>query len=267
VRSTRTAESRKTSSAGPARLAGVAEGPSVDRAEVERFAAMAEAWWDPFGNFAPLHKLNPVRVGYVRDKACTRFDRDPTGDKPLKGLSVLDIGCGGGLLCEPIRRLGADVVGIDASEDNIAAAAAHARQSKLAIDYRVSSVEALAAEGRRFDIVLNMEVVEHVADVDAFLAASLAIVETDGILIIATLNRTAQSFALAIVAAEYVLGWLPRGTHDWRKFLRPSELAAHLRAHGGEIRELTGVRFSPLTDRFSIGPDLSVNYMALVERV
>ena len=262
----RAAGSRKVPSARNARAMRVAEGPSVDRAEVERFSAMAEAWWDPFGTFAPLHKLNPVRVAYVRDKACARFGRDPTGDKPLKGLSVLDIGCGGGLLCEPMRRLGAKVVGIDASERNAAVAAAHARQSRLEIDYRASSVEALAAEGRHFDIVLNMEVVEHVADVGAFVAASLAVTKPEGMMVIATLNRTPQSFAFAIVGAEYVLRWLPRGTHDWRKFLRPSVLAAHLRVHGGEIRELAGVRYSPLTDRFSLGPDLSVNYMALVER-
>jgi 2-polyprenyl-6-hydroxyphenyl methylase / 3-demethylubiquinone-9 3-methyltransferase len=157
-------------------------------------------------------------------------------------------------------------VGIDASERSVAVATTHARQSKLAIEYRAISAEALAAESRCFDIVVNMEVVEHVADVDTFLAASLVLTKRDGMMAIATLNRTPQSFALAIVGAEYLLRWLPRGTHDWRKFLRPSELAAHLRAHGGEVRELVGVRYSPFTDRFSLGPDLSVNYMALVEK-
>ena len=260
-------KNRKKSGADRTETGFIAEGPSGDRAEVERFWALAEAWWDPFGKFAPLHKLNPVRVGYVRDLACARLDRDSKREKPLKRLALLDIGCGGGLLCEPLARLGAHVTGIDASERNIAIAKAHAAESKLAIEYLATSAEALAAEGRQFDIVLNMEVVEHVADVDAFLAASLALVKAEGFMVIATLNRTPQSFAFAIVGAEYVLRWLPRGTHDWKKFLRPSELAAHLRAHGGEIRALTGVRYNPLADRFTLGPELSVNYMALVEKL
>jgi 2-polyprenyl-6-hydroxyphenyl methylase/3-demethylubiquinone-9 3-methyltransferase len=250
----------------PPRAPDPPTGPSVDPAEVARFSALAEAWWDPLGKFRPLHKLNPVRVAYVRDRACARFDRDPKAERPLEGLALLDIGCGGGLLCEPLARLGARVTGIDAAERNVAIARAHAAESGLAIDYQATTAEALAAAGRHFDIVLNMEVVEHVADVGAFLGASAALLRPGGFMVVATLNRTPQSFALAIVGAEYVLRWLPRGTHDWRKFLRPSELATQLRAHGARISELTGVRYSPLSDRFALGTDLSCNYMALVEK-
>lgn len=242
------------------------QGASVDPDEVARFSALAEAWWDPLGKFRPLHKLNPVRLAYVRDKICARLGRDPKTERPLDGLTILDIGCGGGLLCEPLARLGAEVVGIDASARNIEIAAAHAATSGLTIDYRACTAETLVEEARQFDVVLNMEVVEHVADVAAFLSASLALLKRDGLMVLATLNRTPQSFALAIIGAEYVLRWLPRGTHDWRKFLRPSELAARLRTAGGAIRELAGIRYSPLSDRFSLSDDLSVNYMALVEK-
>jgi 2-polyprenyl-6-hydroxyphenyl methylase / 3-demethylubiquinone-9 3-methyltransferase len=238
---------------------------SVDPAEVARFSALAESWWDPLGKLRPLHRLNPVRIAYVRDKAAARFGRDAKGERPLHGLDLLDIGCGGGLLAEPMARLGARVVGIDASERNIGVARAHAEGGGLAIDYRAATAEALAAAGERFDIVLAMEVVEHVADVSAFLAACCALMKPGGMMVVATLNRTPQSFAFAILAAELLLGWLPRGTHDWRKFLRPSELAAALRRCGARITELVGVRYSPLTDRFALGADLSVNYMALVE--
>jgi 2-polyprenyl-6-hydroxyphenyl methylase/3-demethylubiquinone-9 3-methyltransferase len=248
-------------------MSTAAEGPSVDSAEVARFAALAEAWWDPYGEFRPLHNLNPVRLAFVRNAACRRFDRDPRGATPLAGLEVLDIGCGGGLLAEPIARLGARVSGIDAAERNIAIARAHAEASKLAIDYRATTAEALVRERRRFDIVLNMEVVEHVADVRVFLAASVALLKPGGFMALATINRTPQSWALAIVGAEYLLRWLPRGTHEWRKFLRPSELAAHLRASGGMLKSLAGVRYSPLTGRFALTDDLSVNYMAIVERM
>ncbi|HUC62556.1 MAG TPA: bifunctional 2-polyprenyl-6-hydroxyphenol methylase/3-demethylubiquinol 3-O-methyltransferase UbiG [Alphaproteobacteria bacterium] len=239
---------------------------SIDAREVERFGALADAWWDEAGEFKPLHKLNPVRLAYVRDAALRRFGRDAKALRPLDGLAILDIGCGGGLLTEPLARLGARVVGIDAAERNVEAARRHAAVNGLAIEYRATSAEALAAEGQRFDLVLNMEVVEHVADVDAFLAASLALVKPGGLMILATLNRTLQSYAFAIVGAEMVLRWLPRGTHDWNRFLRPSELAKALRAHGGRIAALTGVVYSPITGRFALGDDLAVNYMALVER-
>ena len=238
---------------------------SVDPAEVARFSALAESWWDPLGELSPLHKLNPVRIAYVRDKAAARFGHDAKRERPLRGLALLDIGCGGGLLAEPMARLGARVVGIDASERNIGVARAHAEASGLAIDYRAATAEALASAGEHFDIVLAMEVVEHVADLGAFLGACCALMKPGGMMIVATLNRTPQSFAFAILGAELLLRWLPLGTHDWRRFLRPSELAAELRRCGARIAELVGVRYSPLTDRFVLGADLSVNYMAFVE--
>ncbi len=256
----------RTPSGEPAHRPGGEVSPSVDAGEIARFARLAKAWWDPRGAFRPLHKLNPVRLAFVRARAASHFGRDAKALRPLEGLEVLDIGCGGGLLCEPLARLGAKVSGIDAEPGSIAAARAHAAESGLAIDYGAATAEELASGGRRFDIVLNMEVVEHVADVQGFLAASLELLKPRGIMVVATLNRTPQSFAFAIVGAEYLLGWLPRGTHDWRKFLRPSELAAELRASGARLSELTGVRYSPLTDRFALSDDLSVNYMALVEK-
>ena len=243
-----------------------AAGASVDAAEIARFAAQAEAWWDPRGAFAPLHRLNPVRLAFVRDQAARRFGRDPRAGTPLAGLALLDIGCGGGLLSEPLARLGAAVTAIDAGAATIAAASAHALESGLAIDYRATSAEALAAEGRRFDLVLAMEVVEHVADLDGFLGAALSLLAPHGLMVLATLNRTPQSFAFAIVGAEYLLRWLPRGTHQWRKFVRPSELAARLRAGGARLAALKGVSYSPLTGAFALSDDLSVNYMAVAEK-
>lgn len=237
---------------------------SIDAQEVGKFAAMAEAWWDPDGKFRPLHRFNPVRLAYIRDRLCARFGRDPKADRPLKGLTLLDVGCGGGLLCEPLARLGATVTGLDAAEKNIKVAALHAEDSGLQIDYRHASVEELAGGTARFDAVLNMEVVEHVADVGSFLAASAALVRPGGVMILATLNRTPKAFLMAIVGAEYVLRWLPRGTHDWRRFQRPSEMAAALRRAGLEIDELTGVAYNPLTDAWRLAPrDLDVNYMML----
>jgi 2-polyprenyl-6-hydroxyphenyl methylase/3-demethylubiquinone-9 3-methyltransferase len=240
---------------------------SVDPDEVAKFAALAGQWWDPGGKFAPLHRLNPARLTFIRDRIAAHAGRDPLAERPLAGLSVLDIGCGGGLLCEPLARLGAQVTGIDAAEKNVAVAAHHAAEAELDIDYRHSTAETLAAEaltgaGTRFDLVLNMEVVEHVADVAGFLEASAALVAPGGAMALATLNRTPKSFALAIVGAEYLLRWLPRGTHDWRRFLRPSELVAYLRAAGLETRELTGVAYNPLTGAWRLAPaDLDVNYL------
>jgi 2-polyprenyl-6-hydroxyphenyl methylase/3-demethylubiquinone-9 3-methyltransferase len=246
---------------------GNSHSASVDPEEVAKFAALAEDWWDPGGKFAPLHRLNPLRLTFIRDRIAAHKGRDALSERPLDGLRVLDIGCGGGLLCEPLARLGAQVAGIDAAEENVAAAARHAALSGLDIDYRHSTAEALAAEalspgGARFDLVLNMEVVEHVADVAAFLEASAALVAPGGAMALATLNRTPKSFALAIVGAEYLLRWLPRGTHDWRKFQRPSELVAALRGAGLDTRELTGVVYNPLTGAWRLAPhDLDVNYM------
>lgn len=236
---------------------------SVDPAEIARFAAMAEEWWSPEGKFRPLHKFNPARLAFIRDSLCAHFGRDPLAPSPLRGLRLLDIGCGGGLVAEPMARLGATVVGIDASEKNVGIARVHAEQSGLDIDYRHAAAEDLVAAGERFDAVLALEVVEHVADLGSFFGACAALVKPEGALVVATLNRTPQSFLLAIVGAEYVLGWLPRGTHQWSKFVRPSELAAKLRPYGARITALRGMSYNPLKDEWRLSDDLSVNYFAL----
>ncbi|MFQ5984150.1 MAG: bifunctional 2-polyprenyl-6-hydroxyphenol methylase/3-demethylubiquinol 3-O-methyltransferase UbiG [Alphaproteobacteria bacterium] len=238
------------------------ETSSVDEREVARLSANAEAWWDPKGPFRPLHKLNAVRLGYIRDQVAAHFGRDPFADRPLARLRLVDVGCGGGLLAEPLARLGATVTGIDAAADNVEAAARHARESDLSIDYRHATAEALAGTGNRFHVVLAMEVVEHVADRDAFLAACCRLLEPGGVIVVSTLNRTVKAFALAIVAAEYVLGWLPRGTHRWEKFVRPAELARGLRRHGVRLANVTGLAYSPLLDRWRLVPDAAVNYLA-----
>jgi 2-polyprenyl-6-hydroxyphenyl methylase/3-demethylubiquinone-9 3-methyltransferase len=235
---------------------------TVDRAEIARFAALAESWWDPAGEFKPLHRLNPVRLGLLRDRLTTHFARDPAALRPFDGLRLLDIGCGGGLVAEPMARLGFAVTGIDAGTETIATARAHAEQSGLAIDYRAIAAETLAEAGERFDVVLALEIVEHVADLDAFLAAATTLVRPGGALIVATLNRTVKSYLFAIIGAEYVLGWLPRGTHEWRKFVRPSELAALLRRNRLRIEEIAGVTYNPLGDSWALSTDLDVNYMA-----
>jgi 2-polyprenyl-6-hydroxyphenyl methylase/3-demethylubiquinone-9 3-methyltransferase len=243
-----------------------ASDPTVDPREVARFAALAEEWWDANGKFAPLHRFNPVRLAFIRDRLAALKRRDPLGDKPLRGLRVLDVGCGGGLVCEPLARLGAQVTGIDAGEQNARAAAAHAQAQGLAVDYRFAAAADLVAKGETFDAVLSLEVVEHVADRRAFLKDCAALVAPGGVLILATFNRTLKSFLLGIVAAEYALGWLPRGTHDWNRFVRPSELAADLRAAGMGISDLKGVSYNPITDRFALTSDVDVNYMAVAER-
>ncbi|MCP5366886.1 MAG: bifunctional 2-polyprenyl-6-hydroxyphenol methylase/3-demethylubiquinol 3-O-methyltransferase UbiG [Hyphomicrobiales bacterium] len=230
--------------------------------EVARFTAMADGWWDPAGKFRPLHQLNPPRIAFIRDQVAAHLGRDPLAPRPLGGLSVLDIGCGGGLLCEPMARLGARVTGIDAGDRNIQVAAAHAAQQGLDIDYRHQLPEDLATMGDTHDVVLNMEVIEHVADVDAFMAASAALVRPGGVMVLSTLNRTLKALALAKVGAEYVLRWLPPGTHDWRKFVRPSEMAAALRPHGLEVRALRGLVYNPFEDSWSLSRDLDVNYLA-----
>jgi 2-polyprenyl-6-hydroxyphenyl methylase/3-demethylubiquinone-9 3-methyltransferase len=235
---------------------------TVDEGEIERFSRIAEEWWDPTGKFAPLHRLNPLRLGYIRDRAARHWKRDPLSGAPLHGLSLLDIGCGGGLLCEPTTRLGAQVTGIDAAERNIATARLHAEGQGLAVDYRETTAEALAADGRQYDIVLALEIVEHVADVELFLQTCGQLAKPGGLVFLSTLNRTAKAWALAIAGAEYVLRWLPRGTHDWRKFLKPSEAVRGLRAGGVETQEIVGVVFSPLSRAWSLNKrDLDVNYM------
>ena len=235
---------------------------TVDPVEVDRFARIAGEWWDPAGKFAPLHRLNPVRIGYVRDRIAGHWRRDALSGAPLAGLTLVDVGCGGGLLCEPMRRLGAAVTGIDAASDNIDVAASHAGRQGLAIDYRRSTAEALVSAGQRFDVVLALEIVEHVADADLFLRSCSQLVKPGGLLFLSTLNRTAKAWALAIAGAEYVLGWLPRGTHDWRKFLKPSEVARSLRAGDLDVQEIVGVVYSPLSRTWSLNrTDLDVNYI------
>ena len=234
---------------------------TIDADEVARFSAMADEWWDPTGKFRPLHKFNPIRLGYIRDRLCAHFDRDPRSLTPLDGLTLLDVGCGGGLLSEPLARMGAIVTGIDASEKNIGTARAHAARSDVEIDYRCSTAEDLMAAGETFDIVLSLEVVEHVADVDLFLDSCTALVRDGGAMILATLNRTPKAFMFGIVGAEYVMRWLPRGTHDWRKFVRPSELAAGLRHGGIDVQDISGLSFDLLRDEWRVSTDVSVNYI------
>lgn len=238
---------------------------TVDPAEIARFTAMADTWWDPTGPFKPLHQLNPIRLTFIRDQVAAHFGRDPRTAKPLSGLSVLDIGCGGGLTAEPLVRLGANVTAIDAGEENVKIASLHAEQSGLAVDYRHASAEELVERGESFDMVLALEVVEHVADLPAFMASVAALMKPGGAAVIATLNRTPQSFLLGIIGAEYLLGWLPRGTHEWRKFVRPSELARLLRGHGVSINVLRGVTYHPLADAWRLSRDLGVNYMAFAK--
>jgi 2-polyprenyl-6-hydroxyphenyl methylase/3-demethylubiquinone-9 3-methyltransferase len=239
---------------------------TVDADEVARFSALAAEWWDPRGKMAPLHKFNPVRLGYIRDAACRAFSRDAKRIDCLKGLRFLDIGCGGGILSEPLARLGAEMVGADPSELNIEAAKAHAEESGVAVDYRVSTAEALADAGERFDVVLAMEVVEHVADVNLFVKRCAEMVKPDGLMIMATINRTLKSFALAIVGAEYVLRWLPRGTHQWDKFVTPNELEIALAQGGLRVMDQTGVIYNLLADRWQLGADTDVNYMLAAGR-
>ena len=237
---------------------------SIDPNEVARFSALAAKWWDPTGEFAPLHRINPVRLGFIRDQALAHFSRDAAVRKPFEGLSALDIGCGGGLLCEPMARLGFAVAGVDASERNIGTASAHAAQMGLAIDYRASTAEALLAEGARFDLVLNMEVIEHVADPAQFLRDTAALLAPGGLMSVATLNRTLKSLALGKIAAEYLLRWIPPGTHDWRRFLRPDELRGFLASKPYAVAGPFGVAFDPLSGRWSQSSDTAVNYMMTV---
>jgi len=239
---------------------------SIDPQEVAKFSAMAAEWWDPKGKFAPLHKFNPVRLSFIRAEAAAHFGRDPRALRPFEGLSLLDIGCGGGLLSEPMTRLGFAVTGADASERNIGTARAHAAQTGLAIDYRATTAEVLAAEERQFDVVLNMEVVEHVADVAGYLAACTRLVKPGGLTFVATMNKTLKSLALAKIGAEYVLGWLPRGTHDWNRFIPPAELEAMLQQSGLNLLKRQGVSFDPLGWDWRLSSDVDVNYMVVARR-
>lgn len=234
---------------------------TIDSGEVARFSALAAEWWNPHGKFGVLHKFNPVRLGFIRDQAAAHFGRDSKGAKPFAGLRLLDIGCGGGLLSEPMARLGFDVVAADASEKNIKTASVHAAEQALAIDYRATTAEALAEAGERFDIILNMEVIEHVADLTLFVDSCASMLKPGGLMFVATINRTAKAFALAVIGAEYILGWLPRGTHDWAKFVTPSELEKALTKANLKITTSSGVMFNPLNGKWLLSSDHDVNYM------
>ena len=243
-----------------------ARAASIDDAEVARFDRLAADWWDVRGPMAALHKFNPVRLAYIRDQAAALFERDPKKLDSLKGLRILDIGCGGGILSEPLARLGASMVGADPAEKNIAIARAHAESSGVEVDYRATTAEALAEADEKFDIVLAMEVVEHVVDVKEFVSVCASMVKPGGLLIAATLNRTLKSFALAIVGAEYVLRWLPRGTHQWDKFVTPQELERAFENAGLDVTGERGVVYNLLADRWQLSSDMDVNYMLVGER-
>ena len=235
---------------------------TVDAGEIAKFEAMAAEWWDPRGKFKPLHMLNPCRLDYITRQIAAEFDRDLSTKRPFEGLRLLDIGCGGGLLCEPMARLGARVVGADAAERNIPVAQVHAEQSGLDIDYRHTTAEAMVADGEEFDVILNMEVVEHVADPQAYLDACQRLLKPGGLHICSTINRNAKSFMMAIVGAEHVMRWLPKGTHEWQKFITPDELFAMIEAAGLNPVDRKGFVFNPISWTWSLSArDLSVNYV------
>ncbi|MBL3566880.1 bifunctional 2-polyprenyl-6-hydroxyphenol methylase/3-demethylubiquinol 3-O-methyltransferase UbiG [Rhodovulum sulfidophilum] len=240
---------------------------TVDPSEVAKFEAMAAEWWDPAGKFKPLHMLNPCRLDYITRQIAAEFDRDMAAEAPFKGLRLLDIGCGGGLLSEPMARLGAEVVGADAAERNIPVARIHAEQSGLEIDYRHTTAEALAEAGEQFDVVLNMEVVEHVADPLAYLTACRALLKPGGLHLCSTINRNPKAFMMTILGAEYVMRWLPKGTHEYQKFITPDELCSLLEQAGLKLLDRSGFVFNPLTWDWSISSrDLSVNYVTAARK-
>lgn len=239
---------------------------TLDDSEVRRFGALAAEWWDPNGKFRPLHKLGPARLAFVRQEVVRHFGLPGRGLRPFQGVTVLDIGCGDGLVSEPVARLGATMTGIDPANENVEAARRHAAGQGLAIDYLSCRVEDLAAQGRTFDCVLCLEVVEHVPDVGAFLAECAKLVRPGGLMILSTINRTMKAYALAIVGAEYILRWLPVGTHQWERFVTPDELTRHAQAAGLATSTFEGLVYNPLTDAWSLSSDLDVNYMASAAR-
>lgn len=239
---------------------------TINDAEVAKFTAMAEEWWDPKGKFKPIHKFNPVRLSYIREALLRHFNKDGAVIRPFEGLRILDVGCGGGLLSEPLAKLGATVTGIDAAERNIRIATLHAEQSGVTVNYRATTSEALAAAGEQFDLVLNMEVVEHVDNVPLYMKSCADLVAPGGLMLTATLNRTARALAFAVFGAEYVLGWLPKGTHDWKKFLTPDEVKALITRNGLVVTDQTGIVYHPLADEWRTSRDMAINYMVLAQK-
>lgn len=240
---------------------------TIDEQEVENFSRIAEEWWDINGHFKPLHLLNPTRISYLKSRILSHFKRKDSASEPLKGLSVLDVGCGGGLVCEPLTRLGATVTGLDASERNIGVAKEHAEKSGLSIAYLADSVENLARQKEKYDVVLALEIIEHVADIPLFIESCLGCLKKDGIIIFSTLNRTHKSYLLGIIAAEYILRWVPRGTHQWKKFVKPSELVKFLEHNKMRTVDITGLVYNPIAKEFSLNArDLDVNYLLSATR-
>ncbi|UTO29340.1 bifunctional 2-polyprenyl-6-hydroxyphenol methylase/3-demethylubiquinol 3-O-methyltransferase UbiG [Bartonella harrusi] len=239
---------------------------TIDQNEIDHFSRISAEWWNPQGKFRPLHQFNPTRLAYIREKICLEFHRDPVSFMPFENLRILDIGCGGGLLCEPMARLGAMVVGADAAQTNIEVAKIHATQSGLSIDYRTTTAETLANQGEKFDIILNMEVVEHVADVNLFMAATAKMLKPQGLMFVSTLNRTWKAWGLAIIGAEYILHWLPKGTHDYKKFLKPQELNNLLSKNSLTVIDKIGIIYNPLNDSWNRSKNMDVNYMLLAQK-
>jgi len=239
---------------------------TLDPAEVEKFSKLAAEWWNPAGKMGVLHKFNPVRLAWIKEQVCARMGLDPLAREPFKGLRFLDIGCGGGLLCEPMARLGASVVGVDPSEKNIRTAQVHAEETELAIDYRIGKAEDLNEAGEKFDVILNMEVIEHVGMPQFFLKNCCEMLEPGGLMFVATLNRTMKSFGLAIIGAEYVLRWLPKGTHEWEKFITPEELKGWLEGNNVATKAESGVTFHPLANEWRRSKDMGVNYMVVGQK-
>jgi 2-polyprenyl-6-hydroxyphenyl methylase/3-demethylubiquinone-9 3-methyltransferase len=248
----------------PSRAA--AKPSTIDPAEIASFGKVAPNWWDPEGEFRPLHRLNPARLHFIRDNLAARFGRDIKRPRPFAGLSLLDIGCGGGIVAEPLARLGFAVTGIDADRTAISVARGHAKEAGLEIDYRAEASEDLARRRLKFDAVLALEVVEHVADIGLFLKTAAALVRPGGALVASTINRTPKAFLFAIIGAEYVLRWVPRGTHHWSKFVRPSELAAGLRENGLDIGETEGLSFDARNGSWRLGGGLAVNYLLFASK-
>jgi 2-polyprenyl-6-hydroxyphenyl methylase/3-demethylubiquinone-9 3-methyltransferase len=240
--------------------------PSVDPAEVAKFSAMAEEWWDPAGKFAPLHKFNPVRLAFIRDAVANHFGRDRSLVRPFEGLTLLDVGCGGGLLSEPMARMGFAATGIDPSEKNIGIATAHAASAGAPVSYRATTTEALAAEGGTYDVVLDMEVIEHVADIRAHVRSCARLLKPGGLIFVATLNKTLKSLALAKIGAEYVLRWVPAGTHDWNRFVEPKTLCRLLEECGLNPLRTQGVAFDPIAWDWRLSSNVDVNYMVVASR-